>query len=64
MKTRAGELLKKALESLPAADRPLCVQDLEAKAKREGDLATLRAIKDYQEMSRSNQTSTNPPESA
>ena len=62
--TRLGEHLRKALESLPAADRPLCVQDLEAKARVEGDLQTLRVIKDYREMSRLPPTSTKPPESA
>jgi hypothetical protein len=48
-----------AMSPMAPHDRPLFLQHLEAKAKDEGDLETLRALKEYRELSREGPTS--PP---
>ena len=45
-----GLLVQKALERVPPNLRPLCVQNLERKAKADGNLDLLRAIKDYRSL--------------
>jgi hypothetical protein len=50
---KPGEAMQQALASLEPHQRPLCLQDLEAQAKREGDLATLREIKAYKALASS-----------
>jgi hypothetical protein len=39
-----------ALEGVPPNLRPLCIQNLERKAKADGNLDLLRAIKDYRSL--------------
>ena len=63
-RNRLGDHLRKALETLPPADRARCVYDLEIQARRESNLAMLRVIKDYKEMSRQPEPSTPPLKSA
>ena len=49
---RPGGHLERALQVLAPWERPLCVQDLEARAQRENNQQMLLVIKDYKEMSR------------
>ena len=44
---KPGETMRQALEALEPHLRPLCLRDLEAQAKREGNLEVLREIKAY-----------------
>jgi hypothetical protein len=59
-----GKALLETLAPMPLSDRAEFLQYLEAKAKAEADFETMKEIQAYKAMSRSNPTSTKPPESA
>jgi hypothetical protein len=61
-KRRLGQTIAEVLEPMEPRDRLPFLAYAEQRARAEGDLEALRAIKDYREMSRSLQTSTKPPE--
>ena len=60
-KLKPGEAMHRALESLEPHLRPLCLQDLEAEARRDGNLAYLREIKAYKAIAASAPTSNPTP---
>ena len=60
--TKPGEAMLLALETLEPHQRPLFLQDMEAKARREGDLGYLREIRACKAILASSPT-TSPPTS-